>query len=193
MNLYSYRWILMTDKQNYSSNLTPSEDFLMSLLNRVIKEYKTLLEHTRRDKPLKIIEILNLSTIPGETKFAIQVTYKNSIIRLSAAEIINKNYNLNDFSDFHAEMIRQAAQGKLIEFLKLSEKGPIYKIVSKRFDAKAKQYIFTIETKENICFDSTAKELSINRDLLSNIGMQDIYDIGYTQGAESILNEKSSL
>lgn len=183
----------MNDKQDYSNPLTPRENFLMSLLSRVTKEYKKLLEHSRRSNPLKIVEILNLSTIPGETQFTIQVTHKNCIVRLSAAEIINSNYNLNDFSDFHAEMIRQAAQGKLIEFLKLSEKEPAYKIVSKRFDAKMQQYIFTIESKENIRFTSTAEELSRDKNLLSNIGMQDIYDIGYTQGAESILKEKSAL
>ena len=90
-------------------------------------------------------------------------------------------------------MIRQAAQGKLIEFLKLSEKEPTYKIVSKRFDTKMQQYIFTVESKENIRFASTAEELSRNKNLLTNIGMQDIYDIGYTQGTESILKEKASL
>ena len=182
----------MHDKQNYS-NLTPRENFLISLLNKVIKEYKTLLEHTRRSKPLKIVEILNLSTIPGETQFTIQITHKNSIVRLSAAEIINSNYNLKYFSNFHAEMIRQAAQGKIIEFLKLSEKEPLYKIISKRLDSEIQQYIFTIETKENIFFTRTAEELSRDKNLLSNISMQDIYDIGYTQGAESILKEKASL
>lgn len=183
----------MNRNQNYSNNATPRENFLMSLLNKVIKEYKSLLEHTRRDKPLKIVEILNLSSIPGETQFTIQVTHKNCIVRLSAAEIISSNYNLNDFSDFHVEMIYHAAQGKLIEFLKLSEKEPEYKIVSKRFVAKIQQYIFTIESKENIRFASTAEELSSNKKLLANIGVQDIYDIGYTQGAESVLKEKTSL
>jgi hypothetical protein len=183
----------MNDERNYSNDLTRRENFLISILNRVIKEYKTLLEHTRRSKPLKIVEILNLSTIPGETQFNIQVTHKSCIVRMSAAEIINSNYNLNDFSDFHAEMIRQAAQGKLIQFLKLSEKEPAYKIISKRFDAKMQQYIFTIESKENFRFTSTAEELSMDKNLLSNIDMQDIYDIGYTQGAESILKEQTSL
>ena len=180
----------MIDKSNHSNGITPRENFLMSILSKVIKEYKALLEHTRRNKPFKIVEILNLSKIPGETKFTIQVTYKNSLVHLSAAEIINANYNLNDFSDFHAEMIRQAAQGKLIEFLKLSEEEPEYKIVSKRMDTKLQQYIFTIENKNGIRFDNTAEELSRNKNLLSNIGMQDIYDIGYTQGTESILKEK---
>ena len=71
----------MNNKQDYANGLTPRENFLMSLLNRAIKEYKALLEYTRRSKPLKIVEILNLSTIPGETRFIIQVTHKNCIVR----------------------------------------------------------------------------------------------------------------
>ena len=98
-----------------------------------------------------------------------------------------------DYSDFHAEMIRQAAQGKLLEFLKFSEKKPAYRITSKRFNAKIQQFIFTIETKDNVRFNTTAEELSKNQDLLKNIGLQDSYDIGYTQGAESILKEKAAL
>ncbi len=182
----------MNRNQN-SSQLTPRENFLMSLLNKIVKEYKTLLEHTRRDKKFKIVEILNLSTIPGETQFTIQISNKNCILHLTAAEIINSNYNLNDFSDFHANMIQQAAQGKLIEFLKLSEKPALYKITSKRFDSKTQQYIFTIEDQEQTCFHSTADEISKNKKLLSNISIDDIYDIGYTQGAESILKEKACL
>ena len=183
----------MNHKQDYPSNLTPREGFLMSLLSKIVNEYKTLLEHTRRNKPLKIVEILHLSPIPGETKFIIQITHKNCVAHLTAAEIINENYDLTDFSDFHAEMIRQAAQGKLLEFLKLSEKKPAYRITSKRFNAKMQQFIFTIETKDNIRFNTTAEELSKNQDLLTNIGLQDSYDIGYTQGAESILKEKAAL
>ena len=178
---------------SHSHGLTPRDNFLMSLLNKVIKEYKTLLNHARRSKPLKIVDIFSLSPIPGETQFIIQITHKNCVAHLSAAEIIKENYDLNDFSEFHAEMIRQAAQGKLIEFLKITEKEPRYKIISKRFDVKLQQYIFTIEANDNIFFDSTAEELSRNKNILSNIGIQDIYDIGYTQGSESVLKEKAAL
>ena len=188
-----YRVLLMDKKQIYANKLTPRENFLISFLNKIIKEYKKLLEHAYSNKPFRIIEILHLSAIPGDTRFIIQITHKNSIAHLSAAELINSNYDLNKFSDFHAEMIRQAAQGKLLQFLKLPAKEPTYKIVSKRFDAKKQQYFFTIESEENIRFTTTAEELSKNKNLLSNIDRQDIYDIGYTQGTESILKENTSL
>lgn len=179
---------------NDENKHTVRENFLLSLLQKVVKEYKNLLELTRRAKPLKIIEIMNLSGAPGETKFAVQFTNKNCILKLTAAEIMCDNYDLNDFNDFHAEMIRQAAQGKLIEFLKISaEKSSLYKIVSKTFNRELQQYVFTIETKDKLRSTLTAEELSKDKKLLLDMNIEDIYDIGYTQGYESILKEKIGL
>lgn len=182
----------MNNKNDYFHNLTPRENFLLSLLNKMIKQYKILIEYSRRCKPLKIVEILSISSVPGESRFTVQVTHKNCIARLSAAEIINTNYKLEDFSDFHAEMICQAAQGRLAEFLKLSEFESIYRITAKKFDSKIKQNMFTIETKENIRFIRTASELSCDKNILLNMSKEDIYDVGYTQGSESVMNEKIS-
>jgi hypothetical protein len=179
--------------KKYLNNFSQRENFLLSVLNKVIREYKTLLEFTRRHKPLKIIDIIKLSTIPGETIFAVQLTNKNCIVKLNAAEIINNEYNLNDFSDFHSNMIQQAAQGKLIDFLKISEKLPTYTIVEKRSDKALNQHIFTIETKESVRFTRTAEALSNDKNLLLNMNINDIYDIGFIQGCESILKEKSAL
>ncbi len=174
-------------------NTTPRENFLMTLLHKITREYKALLDYTRRAKPLKIIEIKKLSDVPGETEFIIQVTNKNCILKLTAAKIISNDYNLDDFNDFHAEMIRQAAQGKLAEFLKHSHSEPLYKIISKRLDKQIQQYIFTIETPEKKHFIRTASEIAQDNALLKNLSFYDIYDIGYTQGTESILQEKIAL
>lgn len=182
----------MSNKQNFSNKFNPRENFLMSLINKLMNEYKALLNHFHM-KPFKIVDILSLSPIPGETVFAIQISQKNVILKLSAAEILQKNYDLNHFNDFHAEMIRKAGEGKLFEFLKLSEIEPLYKIAGKRFDQGLQQYLFTIEDKKSTRFNKTAEELANDKKLLSNIGIQDIYDIKFTQGAESILKEKALL
>ncbi|GEM_PF-1264157 len=183
----------MDNKKDQSNSLTPRENFLLGLLNKVIKEYKALLEITRKTKPFKIVEIIYLSNIPGETKFAIQLTNKNCVLQLTAADIITNGYDLNDFNEFHADMIRHAVQGKLIDFLKISNKKHLYKIISKKFDRETKQYIFTIENTDNKKIVRTAKELSQDINILSNIPIEDIYDIGYTEGSESIIAEKKML
>lgn len=179
-------------KSNFSEN-TARETFLMTLLNKITKEYKLLLERIHRTKPYKIVEMIEISSIPGESKFAIQVANKNFIVQLSAAEIINHQYNLADFNDYHAEIIRKAAQGKLVEFLNFSEKEPAYKIITKKLNQETKEFIFTIETREQVRFNRTAAELSRDKNLLRNMSIHDIYDIGFTQGSESVLKEKAAL
>lgn len=183
----------MKNTPNQYSNITSRENFLILLLNRIIKEYRALLTHIRHIKPFKIIEIIYISSIPGESKFTIQVSNKNSIVTLTAAEIISNGYDLNNFNFFHSEMIRQAAQGKLIEFLKLSEPKSTNKIISKRYDRDLQQFIFTIKTKDKVQFSRTADELANDKKLLTNMDINDIYDICYTSGAESILKEKTML
>jgi hypothetical protein len=173
---------------------SPRENFLMSFIHKLTNEYKALLEYTRRTKLFKIIEIKKLSDIPGETEFIVQITNKNCALKLTAAQIISDNYNLDDFNGFHAEMIKHAAQGTLKEFLQQSYSSePFYKIISKKFNKEIQQYIFTIQTLENKHFTRTANEIAQNKELLKNLSFSDVYDIGYTQGSESILKEKLAL
>ena len=131
--------------QAHNPKLSPRESLLMGFLNKIIKEYKALLEYTRQSKPFKIVEISKLSNIPGETEFLIQIANKNYAFRATAGQIIQKKYNLHDFNDFHAEMIKRAAHGSLGKFL---QQKSYYKIVSKRFDREIQQYVFTLETRE---------------------------------------------
>jgi hypothetical protein len=183
----------MSNRQNNLNQLTPRENFLMSLLNKVTKEYQALLEYTRRVKPLKIVDILELSSVPGETKFAIQITNKNAIVKLKAEEIILGGFKLDQFSDFHAEMIRQALFGKLTEFLKLPiPNPPAYKIMSKKWEQRNQETIFVVgEAKDDgTQFALTANALNGHKEILLNMDQQDIFDVGYTLGSESVIKEK---
>ncbi len=172
---------------------TTRENFLMAIIQRLIREYKLLLGQLRGTKPLKIVEILELSHEPGATQFLLQITNKNAFIQVSAADIISQGYKLHDFNDFHADLVRHAAQGKLLEYLQLSEQEPAYKIVSKKMDRDAQQYLFTIRGEDKALFIRSADELSQDKDLLENLAIHDIYNIGYTAGSESILREKTAL
>ncbi len=183
----------MDDQINLQNSPAQRKTFIMLLFQKITNEYKALLKYTRSIKPFKIIEIERLSSIPGETKFIIQVVNKNTVMVLTAAEIINTYFDLNVFSKFHATLIRQAASGNLVNFFNLSDKEHSYKIISKKIDRLSKQVIFTIETREKIKFTRTADELSKDRTLLENLNFQDIYDIGYTNGTEQILKEKTAL
>ena len=178
--------------QQHSPQHTPAtqrENFLMALLNKLIKEYKDLLDYTRQVKSFKIVDIIQLSPVPGETLFAVQITNKNCVLRLSAAEIVEKKFHLSDFPSFHAEMIRQAAQGKLESFLQLQDAK--CKILSKKYDRNTRQYVFTVEPAGQQSIKYTAQELSNNKNLLKDMNVDDVYDIAYTHGSESIIKEEA--
>jgi hypothetical protein len=169
------------------------ENLLMMIIQRLVREYKLLLYQFRGSKPLRIVEIVEISHEPGATQFLMQIASKNAFLQVSAADIISQGYQLHDFNDFHADMVRHAAQGKLLEFLHLSEQEPAYKIVSKKMDRDAQQYLFTIRGEDKTLFIRSADELSRDKDLLENLNIHDIYNIGYTAGSESILREKTAL
>jgi len=105
----------------------------------------------------------------------VQIINKNCCLELTAAQLIADEYDLNDFYDFHAEMIRQAARGKLVQFLKLSETSPNYKIISKRFDRSVKEYIFTVVDNEGSRLTLSAAELSKDKNVLTSMKTSDIY------------------
>lgn len=174
---------------NKSLNFNHRENFLMNLLQKIIHEYKSLLEYTRKINPFKILKILYLSPVPGETRFLIQVSNKDVILKLTAAEIIHDNYDLDGFPGFHADMIRHAAKGSLMEFLKIDHNSYNYKIISKKYDRDHKNHIFTLETTDQLLFNATTEELSKNKDTLNNLKSDDVFDIGYTQATESIIKE----
>lgn len=173
-------------------NFNQRENFLIAVINKLIEEYKSLRDSLQRKKLFKIVSINKISPIPGETEFTIQIINKNCALQVTAENLIC-DYNLTDFSNYHAELIRQAAQGKLIQFLKLTDSESLYKIISKKLDRKSGQYIFTLENKEKQCFIRTAEEIVNEKNILINLNWIDIYDLGYTQGMESILKEKSAL
>ena len=180
--------------QENSNQLTPRENFLISMLNKLVLEYKTILNYVRSTKPFKITEIINLSSVPGETLFLIQIKNNSCPLRLTAGQIINDNYDLNNFNEFHAEIIKKAGEGKLIEYLKLA---PIqkskYTIISKKFNKELQQNIFVIEDDKKIKFARTAEEIVKDKQLFNHLSFEDIYNIGYTQGTESIIREKIAL
>jgi hypothetical protein len=172
--------------------LNQRESFLLAIINKLTDEYKSLCSRLKRKNLFKIVAIGTISSIPGETEFTIQITNKNCTLLLNAENVI-RDYNLLDFSEYHADLIRAAAHGKLIEFLKLSDTEPLYKIVSKKLDKSTQQYIFTLENNAQQRLAHTAAEISHEKNILMNLDWLDIYDVGYTHGMEGILKEKCAL
>ncbi len=70
---------------------------------------------------------------------------------------------------------------------------PRFKISSKYLDRNGNEYVFILETCENKKIRRTAGEIAKEIDILSNLSFEDIYNVGYTHGIESILKERFDL
>jgi len=161
---------------------------------KILGECKALIERRKKSNLLKIIEIKKLSSIPGESEFLIQVTNKNSVFTLKANNIFTDGYNISDFSDFHAELIRQAAVGKLIDYLQNpSLSKSTYTVLSKKLNRELNTYTYEIEDCTGTQFSCTADEIYANRTMLDEMHSHDIFDIGFTIGSESISRESKQL
>lgn len=64
----------------------------------------------------------------------------------------------------------------------------MYKITSKRLDRKTKKYIFTLQTLDEVCFDRFGIEIRDNKKLLFSLDKEDLFDVAYTLGSESVLS-----
>jgi hypothetical protein len=169
------------------------ENFLLALLHKVFQEYKTLKDSIHRVKPFRIVEILKISKEPGNTLFLIKLSHKNCTVKLTAAQIIEQGYSLNDFNDFHADLIRQAALGRLLDFLNLDENKPINRIVSKRLNHEQNEFLYKISNATGIQFVRSANEIVQDNELFQSLNLKEVYDISFTQGYESAINEKINL
>ena len=79
------------------------------------------------------------------------------------------------------------------KYLNLFRLKTFYKIAAKKMDRKTARYYFIIETNDKIRFIRRADELAKDRTVLFNMPKDDIYDVLYTHGRESLLNERDEL
>ena len=68
-----------------------------------------------------------------------------------------------------------------------------YRIVSKRLDRQSKKYIFTLQIAEDLYIDRHAEDISSDKNILYALKGEDIFDIAFTQGCESISEEMKLL
>lgn len=64
-----------------------------------------------------------------------------------------------------------------------------YKIISKKLDRKTRTYLFTLQTLDEVSFERYALEIKNNKKLLFSLNKEDLFEVAFTLGFESILNE----
>lgn len=167
--------------------------YVENTISTIKAKYKLLQKANAHPFSLRIIdEEINAN---GETIFTLQLVGKNLVSKLPAKDISSDKKLLKSLSPIDLLKILNASNKKF-----LKKRGNIilfpcqayYKLIAKNYNHTLQQTIFTLEisrahqiTQEKL----TALEIANNPLILEKLTPQEIYDLGYTVGSESILRE----
>ena len=160
-----------------------------------IKEkYKLLQKANTHPFSLRIIDE-EVCKKNGETLFTLQLVGKNLVSKLYASDISKDKKLLKALSPIDLLKILNTSNKKFLykrENIILFPCQAYYKLTAKNYNHIIQQTIFTLEitraskiTQKKL----TALEIANNPLILEKLTPQEIYDLGYTVGSETILRE----
>jgi len=167
--------------------------YVENTISTIKAKYKLLQKANAHPFSLRIIdEEINAN---GETIFTLQLVGKNLVSKLPAKDISSDKKLLKSLSPIDLLKILNASNKKL-----LKKRGNIilfpcqayYKLIAKNYNHTLQQTIFILEiSRANQITQKklTALEIANNPLILEKLTPQEIYDLGYTVGSESILRE----
>ena len=68
-----------------------------------------------------------------------------------------------------------------------------YKMIAKFYDETLGMHLFTLENEMGGRVRKTAREIWLDKNYLNGLGYLDIYNIGFTRGVESVLEEGEAI
>ena len=167
--------------------------YVENTISTIKAKYKMLQKANSYPFSLRIIdEEINAN---GETIFTLQLVGKNLISKLYAKDISSDKKLLKSFSPLDLLKILNATNKKFLQ-----KRGNIvlfpcrayYKLIAKNYNHTLQQTIFILEiSRANQITQKklTALEIANNPLILEKLTPQEIYDLGYTVGSETILRE----
>lgn len=157
---------------------------MIKRFNNLIDYILFLYKQNRQNAPTNILRVVNCQTKPGNKYILeVQVINKASIFKCKASVIAGDDKLLECFSKRDVRMITFLASKELLE--------PNYKISSIQFNNDENETIFHLK---NITTNEIKKmkisDLSANK-ILSELGQEDAYKLGYTSATEEFIKEQS--
>ncbi len=172
--------------------------FIANYVNALKLKYKSIQQANSRPFPLRIIG-RELAPSNKDTIYTVQIVGKNLVSKVCATELFKDKQLLNSLSPCDLLLILNISNKKnsykkknIIIFPCHSR----YKIISKSYNRVIQQTIFTIEISKlsgNIHKKLTALEIVNNPLILEKLSPQETYDLGFTIGSETIINEIQKL
>ncbi|WP_218814251.1 hypothetical protein [Rickettsiella endosymbiont of Dermanyssus gallinae] len=166
--------------------------FIGNYINTIKLKYKSIQQAKSYPFPLRIIsqELANKDTV-----YTVQIVGKNLVFKLCATELFNDNQLLQRLSPFDLLNILNSSNKKTFykkNNLIIFPCRVHYKIIAKSYDHARQQSIFILEiTQANNVIQKkfTALEIVKAPFMLEKLSSQEIYDLGFTIGSETILEE----
>jgi hypothetical protein len=167
--------------------------YVENTISTIKAKYKMLQKANAHPFSLRIIdEEINVN---GDTIFTLQLVGKNLVSKLHAKDISSDKKLLKSLSPLDLLKILNASNKKFLQ-----KRGNIvlfpcqayYKLIAKNYNHTLQQTIFILEiSRANQITQKklTALEIANNPLILEKLSPQEIYDLGYTVGSETILRE----
>jgi hypothetical protein len=167
------------------------------LMSWLAEQYKDVLEHTAKCYPFRIVSERTLPKT-GETIFTIQFVGKSTCPKINAHELANDDDLIQGFSPADVKRILDATITKTpLKTLGQQQTSSEHRVLSKSFNQGTDKPTYLIEfIDENNCAQTKTLPLGDfikRKDLLKKFNKKDIYDIAYTAGVSSILQEQKEV
>ena len=169
-----------------------SLNFIGRYIVKLKLKYKSIQQVNSCPFPLRIIgqERGNRDII-----YTVQIVGKNLISKLCATELFNDKRLLNALSPYDLLLLLNVSNKKIYhkkENIILFPCPSRYRIISKSYNHIIQQTIFTMEiskTDGKIQKKFTGLEIVNNPLILEKLNAEETYDLGFTIGSETIINE----
>lgn len=168
--------------------------YVENYISHIKEKYKLLQKANACPFALRIIDE-EVCTENGETLFTLQLIGKNLISKLYASEISSDKKLLKSLSPIDLLKILNTSNKKFLhkrENIILFPCQAYYKLTAKNYNHILQQTIFTLEITRATKITQKklpALEIANNPLILEKLTPQEIYDLGYTVGSETILRE----
>lgn len=157
---------------------------------RFLKKHQEAFKQAARYYPLRIVA-MHRFPLSGETFFTVQFVGKSTCIKISADQLAVDDDLIRGFSPHDVKQIMEASLvKKKLAIVGSGKAEEVYRIVSKNFERKDNQPSYTVEKTEGSKKTTEVvklQEVTQSTEVLLKFSKQDIYEIAYTAGENSIM------
>lgn len=157
---------------------------------RFLKKHQEAFKQAARYYPLRIVAMQRFP-LSGETFFTVQFVGKSTCIKVSADQLANDDDLIRGFSPFDVKQIMEASLvKKKLAIVSGGKSQEAYRIISKHFERDDAEPSYTVEKTQGSRKTTEViklQEVMQSTEVLLKFSKQDIYEIAYTAGENSIM------